>query len=81
MEDYTDEEMELAREYLRGHYTEVQLNYLAHSCGSDRNRMESLLEKMSYQDPMIVASKVLIGMMMFHFLACAIYAMAQHIRL
>jgi SOS response regulatory protein OraA/RecX len=80
MDFYTEEEIEIAKEHLAGRYNEVQLNYVLAQRGIDKYRMESLLEKISRNDPMAVAAKVLVGMMMFHFLACTVYAIVQHIR-
>jgi hypothetical protein len=80
MNEYTDDEKELARQYLSGRYTEVQFNYVVVQSGLNKHRMEELLEKISRNEPMAVAAKVVVGMMMFHFLACTIYAIMQHIK-
>lgn len=71
----TDKEKSLAAAYLRGEYTEVQLNYLAHQCGSNRERMERILEKMSSETPLAQAAKFILICIFVHFLACTVYSL------
>lgn len=71
----TDKELEIARRYLSGEYTEVQMNYLAHQCGSDRERMDRIIEKISTEMPLATAAKFILGCMVLHFLACTVYSL------
>lgn len=73
--DPTEKETDLARKYLRGEYTEVQFNYLAHQCGSDRERMDRIVEKISCEAPLSMAAKFILICMIGHFLACAVYSL------
>jgi hypothetical protein len=77
MEEYTEEEIDLARAYNLGHYNEVQLNYLANQIGSKKERMYDLLDKMSYSDPFVAFAKTILIMIMLHFFACTVYAIAS----
>ena len=80
MDSYTEKEIEIAKSHLSGRYNEVQFNYVLVQNGLDKHRMEGLLEKISRNEPLVAAAKVVLGMMMFHFLACTVYAIAQHLR-
>jgi hypothetical protein len=71
----TEKERDLAIRYLRGEYTEVQMNYLAHQCGSDRERMDRILEKISTEMPLATAAKFILLCMMLHFVACTVYSL------
>jgi hypothetical protein len=71
----TEREAELACGYLRGEYTEVQLNYLAHQCGSTRERMETILDSMSTRMPLANAVKFVLLCIFVHFLACTVYSL------
>lgn len=73
--DATEKEKEIALKYLRGEYTEVQMNYLAHQCGSDRERMDLILEKISAEMPLATASKFILLCMLLHFMACTAYSL------
>lgn len=74
--DASEKELELARKYLGREYTEVQFNYLLAQNGIDKKRMESLLEHLSYQEPMAVAAKLMLMYIMIHFAACLAYSIA-----
>jgi sensor histidine kinase regulating citrate/malate metabolism len=71
----TEREREIAVRYLQGEYTEVQMNYLAHQCGSDRERMDRILEKISTEMPLATAAKFILLCMVLHFLACTAYSL------
>lgn len=73
----TEKELDLARGYLRGDYTEVQFNYLAHQHGSDKQRMNSILEKMSSQMPLATAAKFILICIALNFLVCTIYSIVN----
>lgn len=73
----TEREAELACGYLKGEYTEVQLNYLAHQCGSTRERMERIVEEMSTKMPLTTAVKFILFCMLVHFLACTVYSLVS----
>jgi hypothetical protein len=68
----TEKERDLAIRYLRGEYTEVQMNYLAHQCGSDRERMDEILDKISTEMPLATAAKFILLCMLLHFVACTV---------
>ena len=72
----TEKEMELARAYNQGLYTEVQFNYLVVQNRMDKQKMQDLMETISYRDPLVRAAKVLLAFMMIHFLACLFYAIS-----
>lgn len=72
----SEKEMELARKYLGREYTEVQFNYLLVQNGIDKKKMESILEYMSYSEPMVVAAKLMLLYIMIHFGFCLAYSIA-----
>jgi hypothetical protein len=72
----SEKEMELARKYLGREYTEVQFNYLLVQNGIDKKRMESILEYMSYSEPMVIAAKLMLLYIMIHFGFCLAYSIA-----
>jgi hypothetical protein len=74
--EYTEKEMELARAYNRGHYNDVQFNYLVVQNRLDKKRMEELLESLGYNEPMAVIAKFVILCMMLHFGVCFFYSVA-----
>lgn len=76
----TEKERELAHRYIRGEYTEVQFNYLAHQCGSNRERMERIVGDMSATMPLATAVKFILLCMMLNFLACTLYSLAAFYR-
>ena len=67
-------ETELVRRYISGDFTDVQLNYLIIQNKLDKSRVQNLIEQAKKFEPFIVASKVIIGTMMFHFLMCFLYS-------
>lgn len=77
MEHFSEKEMELARAYLLGQYNDIQFNYLAHQMGMDKEKSEMLLEKISYSEPLACFAKVILIMMMLHFLVCFAQAVAS----
>lgn len=72
----SEKELELARKYLNREYTEVQFNYLLVQNGIDKKRMESLLEYLSYQEPMAIIVKMMLIYIMIHFGFCLAYSIA-----
>lgn len=77
MHDPTEKEMDLARKYLRGEYTEVQFNYWAVQYGSDRERMERAMERISSEMPLAFAAKFILLCMLLHFMACTAYSLVS----
>lgn len=67
----TEREREIALRYLGGEYTEVQMNYLAHQCGSDMGRMDVILDEISTEMPLAAASRIVLGYIFLCFLACS----------
>lgn len=78
--EYTEREAELACGYLKGEYTDVQLNYLAHQCGSTRERMEEILEEMAAIMPLATAAKFILICIFSHFVFCTVIALASFFR-
>lgn len=78
--DATEKETEIARKYLAGELTEVQMNYLAHQCGSTMERIEAIAENMATMTPIVRATKLMLFCIMFHFMACTLYAIASFVR-
>lgn len=76
----TERERELAIGYIRGEYTEVQFNYLAHQCGSDRERMEKIVEDLSTAMPLATAAKFVLLCILAHFVACTAYSIVSFLR-
>jgi len=74
--DASEKELELAKKYLGREYTEVQFNYLLVQNGIDKKRMESILEYISYNEPMAVAAKLMLMYIMLHFGFCLAYSIA-----
>jgi hypothetical protein len=74
--DASEKELELAKKYLGREYTEVQFNYLLVQNGIDKKRMESILEYISYNEPMVVAAKLMLLYIMIHFGFCLAYSIA-----
>lgn len=70
----TEREREIALRYLGGECTEVQMNYLAHQCGSDRERMDVILDEISTEMPLAKASRIVLGYIFLCFLACTVYS-------
>lgn len=71
----TEREREIALRYLGGEYTEVQMNYLAHQCGSDRERMDVILDEISTEMPLATASRFILGCIFLCFLACTVFSL------
>jgi hypothetical protein len=44
--------------------------------GIDKKRMESILEYMSYSEPMVIAAKLMLLYIMIHFGFCLAYSIA-----
>jgi len=72
----TKKESEAARRYLRGDCNDIQLAYLVSSYGSSPERMEAILEKMSFRMPIASASKIILAYIVIEFLACLAYAVS-----
>lgn len=73
--DAEEKGIELAERYLRGEYTEVQLNYLAYQMGLKPDEMESLIKRVSFGGPLVRASIVVISLIFFHFFSCLCYSL------
>jgi hypothetical protein len=72
----SEKEIELARKYMNQEYTEVQFNYLLFQNKIEKERMESIIEHLSYQEPMVVAAKMMLIYMMVHFALCLAFSIA-----
>jgi hypothetical protein len=51
------------------------MNYMASQCGSDMDRMEYILDEISSETIISNASKIILGMILFHFIACTAYSL------
>jgi hypothetical protein len=71
----SEKELEIARKYMSNEYTEVQFNYLLVQNKIDRIRMESIIENLSYQEPMAIVAKLMIAYIMTHFAFCVAYSL------
>jgi len=74
---YTEKEIDLARRYMDGDCNEIQLNYLINTQNLDRSRIEELVSRMSYAEPMALAAKTVLAMMIVHFVLCLAYSLAN----
>lgn len=74
---YTEKEIRLAKRYLEGDCNDVQMNYIIQTESLDRDRVEGLISAMSFGEPMVAFTKVMLAFMAFHFLVCLIYAILQ----
>lgn len=67
---YTEKEFELANRYMEGNCNETQFNYLLHTQGLDRDRVESLVDELAYNLPLARAAKIMLMYIMFMSLFC-----------
>lgn len=74
--EISEKELELARKYLGREYTEVQFNYLLVQNEIDKKRMDSILEYLSYREPMAIVVKLMLIYIMIHFGFCLAYSIA-----
>lgn len=72
--DYSQNEMDLAKRYIRGDLTEVQLNYLAFQNGLNKRKIRRLVRYVQSTEPFFIVVKLLIAFMMFHFFTCLLYS-------
>jgi hypothetical protein len=76
---HTEEELELAKKYTRGEYTEVQFNYLIFKNNLDKNKMHELVLYIEGLEPVTtIIIKLLLAYMGFHFLFCIAYSLWQY---
>lgn len=73
--DFTDREMDVARRCLNGDLNETQINYIAHTEGIDRKKLERLVDDLAYRVPMAAVVKIMLAYMMFNFLFCLFYSL------
>lgn len=71
----SEKELEIARKYMSNEYTEVQFNYLLVQNKIDRTRMESIIEHLSYHEPIAVVAKLMLAYIMVHFAFCVAYSL------
>jgi hypothetical protein len=72
--EYSEKELDLARRYNNGDYNEIQFNFLVVQNKLNRERMDSLIEKLGYEHPLKIATKFVIACMLIHFAACLFYS-------
>jgi len=77
---FTEEEIDLAKKYLVGEYTDVQFNYLIFQNKIDKNKMNNLIDYLQSISPIIIASKLLLALLFFHFVACFFYSIYCYIK-
>lgn len=74
MNEYTKSEIEFAKKYISGSYTDVQFNYLIVQNKFDKQKIENLIDNIRTTEPFYIFCKLLIILMMFHFLSCFLYS-------
>jgi hypothetical protein len=73
-----DIEYNLAKRYVSGDCTDVQLNYLICQNKLDKIRVHQIVKQLEYTSPMANTCKFLVLCMMGHFFLCLIYAIHMH---
>ena len=73
-----DVEYNLAKRYVNGDCTDVQLNYLISQSKLDKIRVQQIVKQLEYTSPMANTCKFLILCMMGHFFLCFVYAIHMH---
>ena len=76
---YTEKELELAKRYMHGDCNDLQFNYIITTEHMDRDRLEELVDRLSYKEPMENAAKVLLAFMMVHLMACVVISIASYL--
>ena len=76
---YTDKEIDLAKKYLIGEYTDVQFNYLMYQNNIDKNKMNNLINYLESISPIATMCKLLLALLFFHFISCFFYFIYCHI--
>jgi hypothetical protein len=74
MNNFTDLEIELAKKYISGDYTDVQFNYWIIQNNFNKKRMKRLVDMIKTTEPFYVFCKLLLIFMFFHFLFCFLYS-------
>lgn len=73
---YAEKELELARRYLDGDCNDTQFNYLLHTQGLDRERVEKIIDELAYNLPLARAAKIMLLYIAFMFafsMFCSIF--------
>lgn len=73
--DASEKELEIARKYLNREFTEVQFNYLLFQNKIERSRIESIIEHLSYHEPIAIVAKLMLAYIMVHFVFCVFYSL------
>lgn len=76
---HTEKELELAKRYMDGECNDIQFNYIITTEKLDKNRIELLIEQLSYNGPMASIAKMMLLYIMFHFVFCFVYSMLVYI--
>jgi len=61
-------EMSLAKKYLNGDYTDVQLNYWVVQNKFDKQKIENLIDCLRMAEPFLVATKLIIAFILINYL-------------
>jgi hypothetical protein len=61
-------EISLAKKYLNGDYTDVQLNYWVVQNKFDKQRIENLIDCLRMAEPFLVATKLIIAFILINYL-------------
>jgi hypothetical protein len=72
---FSSKELDLAKKYASGDLTEVQLNYLAFQIGTNKRKLKKLAKCLKNTEPFFVATKLLLGFIIFHLLFCFFYSL------
>jgi hypothetical protein len=61
-------EISLAKKYLNGDYTDVQLNYWVVQNKFDKQKIENLIDCLRMAEPFLVATKLIIAFILINYL-------------
>lgn len=74
MNNYTQSEIDLAKRYISGDYTDVQFNYLIIQNKFNKKKMKRLANYIKTTEPFYVFSKLIIIFMILHYLFYFLYS-------
>lgn len=77
---HNQSEIDLVKKYLEGQYTEVQLNYWIVQNNFDKQKIENLIQYIKITQPFLLASKLIVGFMLFNFILSLIISIIHTFR-
>jgi hypothetical protein len=72
--NHNQKEIDLAKRYISGDFTDVQFNYLIVQNKLNKRKMRKLVNYVKTTEPFYVFCKLMIGFLIFHFLSCFLYS-------